>query len=204
MTNGQSFPLHSGSLLALFIYEQIYLLGNIREQQSTRLRLVEPITITDEFSTWSYDHFRDLFEIELRPHLEESFPSCWTLNNQTSIHCRFIRFGIRQNDEPNTSSIPDRPRTSTLEQFVYDVCAKDGNDKAKKWYDTLCIEDIRTFTHLSNLKQTEWDNIKKLSMNAKRILKAAVDRERENVADDRRRGFEESLPGEDLPKLTGN
>jgi hypothetical protein len=53
------------------------------------------------------------------------------------------------------------------------------------------------------LKQTEWDNIKRLPMNAKRILKAAVDRERESAADDRRRWFEESSPNEDLSKSAG-
>ncbi|CAF3710688.1 unnamed protein product [Rotaria sordida] len=40
-------------------------------------------------------------------------------------------------------------------------------------------------------------------MNAKRILKAAVDRERESAADDRRRSFEESSPNEEPLRSTG-
>lgn len=201
--NGKQFLLDPGSLLALFILELVHSLGPIQQQQSTRLRLVEPLTITDEFGTWPYDHFRHLFEMELRSHLEKSFPPCWILDNNARIHCQFIPFGSRQNNETLTSLIPDRPRTSSLQQFVYDVCAKDGNTEVRKWCDILYREDIRTFTHLSNLKQTEWDKIKILSMNAKRILKAAVDRERESADDDRRRWLEETSPNENLPQSTG-
>ncbi|CAF3790646.1 unnamed protein product [Rotaria sp. Silwood1] len=178
-------------------------LGTIRQRSVERLRLVETLTITDELGTWSYDHFRGLFDIELRSHLQKSFPSCWVLANDARIHCQFAFSGTRQASEIATSLIFERPRTSSLEQFVEDVYAKEDNMKAKQWLEALHAEDILSFPHLSNLKQTEWDNIKKLSMNAKRILKTAVDRERESAADDRRRSFEESSSNEEAPRLTG-
>jgi hypothetical protein len=200
--DNQQFLLHPGSLLALFIYEQVRSLGTIRQGQSSYLRLVEPLSITDEFGTWSYDHFRGLFEMELHSYLKKSFPTYWVLANDARIYCQFVFIGTRQANEIATSLIPDRPRTGSLEQFVHDVCAKESM-KAEKWIEALHAEDILSFTHLSNLKQTEWDNIKRLPMNAKRILKAAVDRERESAADDRRRWFEESSPNEDLSKSAG-
>ncbi|CAF3702209.1 unnamed protein product [Rotaria sp. Silwood1] len=175
-------------------------LGTIRQRSAERLRLVEPLSITDEFGTWSYDNFRGLFEIELRSHLQKSFPSCWTLANDAHIHCQFVFSGTRQASDIGTIFIFERPRTSSLELFIEDVCAKEDNMKAKQWLEALHAEDILSFTHLSNLKQTEWDNIKRLSMNAKRILKAAVDRERESAADDRRRAFEESSPNEEISR----
>ena len=178
-------------------------LGTIRQRQSDRLRLVEPLNITDEFGTWSYDHFRDLFEIELRSHLKRSFPSHWILANDADIHCQFIFSGTSQASESITSSTNDRPRTSSLELFIEDVCAKENNRRAKQWIEALYAEDILSYSHLSNLKQTEWDTIKKLPMNAKRILKAAVDRERESASDDRRRCFEENSPNEDLSSPNG-
>ncbi|CAF3867114.1 unnamed protein product [Rotaria sp. Silwood1] len=202
--DNKRFLLHPGSLLALFIHEQMSSLGTIRQRSVERLRLVETLTITDELGTWSYDHFRGLFDIELRSHLQKSFPSCWVLANDARIHCQFAFSGTRQASEIATSLFFERPRTSSLEQFVEDVYAKEDNMKAKQWLEALHAEDILSFPHLSNLKQTEWDNIKKLSMNAKRILKTAVDRERESAADDRRRSFEESSSNEEAPRLTDN
>jgi hypothetical protein len=71
--------------------------------------------------------------------------------------------------------------------FVGDVCAHENNGQKTTWLEALHKEDILTYEHLSNLRQSEWDNIRQLPMNAKKILKAAIDRERESVASDRRR-----------------
>ena len=190
------FLLHPGSRLALLIYEEIHSLGTIRQGQSPDLRLVQPVTITDEFGTWFYDHFRGLFQISVHPYRSESFPTCWTLVNNACIYCQLVFEGSEQANGMGTSLIRDRrPQTNSLEQFVRDVCAKE-NMNADEWIKLLHGEYIFSFTHLSNLKQTEWDHIRKLPMNAKRVLKTAVDRERESVADDRRRRFEENLPRE--------
>jgi hypothetical protein len=197
--DNKPFVLHRGSLLALFIYEQMHSIGTVRQSQSSRLHLVQPLVITDEFGTWSYDHFRGLFELELHPHGNESFQTCWVLGNDARIYCQFVFIGTQQANKMSTSLIRDRPRTNSLEQFVRDVCAKENMD-ADKWIGLLHEEYIFSFIHLSNLKQTEWDNIKRLPMNAKRILKAAVDRERESADDDRRRRFETNSTNEDLFK----
>ena len=200
--DNRPFLLHAESLLALFIYEQVHSLGTIRTRQSARLRLVEPLSITDDFSTWSYDHFRGLFEIELRPHLDRSFPTSWLLAKNAHISCQFVYNGTRQTNETATPLVLDRPRTGSLEQFVYDVFAKEDM-QAERWLKALQGEDILTFAHLSNLKQTEWSNIKGLPMHPKKMLQTAVDRERESVADDRRRSFEESTSSEDFSQSTG-
>lgn len=187
----------------MFIHELLRSLDIIRTRQPTRLRLVEPLTTTDDFSTWSYDHFRGIFEMELCPYGQVSFPNTWRLAENAQIYCQCAKNDARQNDGNASSSIIDRPRTGSLEQFIQDICAKEAME-ADKWLKALQEEDIHSFVHLSNLKQTEWDNIKRLPMNAKRILKTAVDRERESADDDRRRRFEESSPSEDHSKSTGN
>lgn len=197
------FPLHIESLLALFVHERMRSLGTIRRSQIARLRLVEPFQGTDEFGTWSYDHLQNLFEIELHSHVEKNFPSCWKLARDARIHCQLVSDGTRNVDGTTTFQTIDRPRTDSLEQFVEDICAKEENGKAEDWLKALHTEDILTYSDLSNLKQTEWDKIRSLSMNAKRILKMAVDQERESVADDRRRCFEESSPNEVLAKTAG-
>ena len=204
-TDNGPFLLQPKSLLALFIHEQLNSFGTIRQRQSERLRLVESIVIADEFGPWSYDHLRGLFELELRSHLTKSFPSAWILDKDARIHCHFVFSGARQDATTTTASLNfDNPRTNSLEQFVQDVCAKEENMKATEWLEALRAEDILSFPHLSNLKQTEWDNIRRLSMNAKRILKAAVDRDRESVSDGRRPTAQASASNGEPPPAAGN
>lgn len=194
--------MDSETVLALFIREQVHTSSPIRGRQSVRFRLVEQLTVTDEFGTWPYDHFRGLFDLELRRCSNEPFPNSWTLADHAGLRCRVIFIGSGFADEKLGTTVADRPRTTSLDQFVLDVCDKEDNQPAEAWIKCLREEDIRTFSHLLNLKQTEWDNIKKLSMNAKRILKAAVDRERESVANDRRHVFEQSSPDQSVPSFT--
>lgn len=190
------------TFLALFIQERVRALSPVRRRQSKRLHLVEQLTVTDEFGTWSYDHFRGLFDLELRPCSDEPFPDAWTLAENPSLRCRIIFSRTCSADEKMSTAISDRPRTDSLDQFVHDVCAKEDNQLAQKWVDCLGRNDIFTFSHLLNLKQTEWDHIKILSINAKKILKAAVDRERESAAEDRRRIFEQNTPDPSSPNVT--
>lgn len=175
-------------------------MGTIRTRQPTRLRLVEPLSSTDEFSTWSYDHFRDLFTMELRPHQHASFPNSWHLITNAQIYCQFMYNGTRQIDGNAPSFIPDRPRTGSLEQFVTDVFAKEDM-QAEKWLKALHDEDILTYAHLSNIKHAEWTNIKSIPMHPKKILQTAVDRERESADNDRRRLSEGNTPD---AESTGN
>ncbi|CAF4435794.1 unnamed protein product [Rotaria sp. Silwood2] len=62
-----------------------------------------------------------------------------------------------------------------------------NNGQSESWLKGLRQEDIFSFEHLNNLNQFEWDRIHALSVNAKRILKVAVDRERTSFAGERRR-----------------
>jgi hypothetical protein len=167
----------------LFLYEQLNSLGPIRQHQLERFRPVETINITDEFGTWSYDHFRGLFDIELSPSDENFFPTCWLLANNADINCKFVSIGTQQITQTTTSSTFDRSHTKSLQQFVEDLCVSQSNMKARKWLNAMEYEDIDTLNDLSNLKQTEWDQIKVLSVNAKKKFKAAVDRRRHLIED---------------------
>lgn len=65
-----------------------------------------------------------------------------------------------------------------------DICNYENNCPADAWLKALRDECIFKYEHLDNLKQSEWDSIHKLPMNARKILKAAVDREREHARED--------------------
>jgi hypothetical protein len=183
----EEFRLGNGCLLYLFICKQLGDRGIITAGNRRGLacfRLIEPITLTDDFGTWQYDHWRGLFDLELSPRgANAEFPIRWRLADDARIHCR-----IEKHDSVgkiSSSSNGDRPRTASLDVFVEDVCAHENNGQKTAWLDALHKEDILTYEHLANLRQSEWDN--KLPMNAKKILKAAIDRERESVASDRHR-----------------
>lgn len=80
----------------MLIYKRIHSLQKICTPQSARFRLFEPITIKDEFGPWSYDHFRGIFEIELRPYSKETFPNAWRLANDARIYYQLIHSDTRQ------------------------------------------------------------------------------------------------------------
>ncbi|UJR20275.1 hypothetical protein I4U23_023406 [Adineta vaga] len=107
--HNSQFLLHRNAILALFIHEQMRSLSTIRKRQAARLRLVEPLSITDEFGTWSYDHFRNLLEMELHPYSEESFPTRWILPDDTHIYCECVFSGSQQIRE-RESAADDRRR----------------------------------------------------------------------------------------------
>jgi hypothetical protein len=185
----QSFVLDVHCPLYLFIREQMDERGpttSTADRNSTRLRLVEPISSNDDFGLWSYDHWHGLFDLELKPHGDNvQFPERWCLAQDVKIHCH-----IKTCNSKEKTSLPshmDRPRTATLDAFVHDVCKRENNGQSESWLRTLKQEDIFSFEDLNNLKKSEWDQMVKLSVNARRILKAAVDRERTSIAGERRR-----------------
>ncbi|CAF3923033.1 unnamed protein product [Rotaria sordida] len=185
----QPFVLTIHCPLYSFIQQQMRERGtitSIAHHNSTHFRLVEPIGLTDDFGPWQYDHWQGLFDLELRPHGDNTqFPERWCLADKVTIHCR-----IEINNSGEKTLLPsymDRPRTGTLDAFIHDVCARENNGQNEAWLKALKQEDIFNFEHLTNLNQSEWNRIHKLSVNAKRILKAAVDRERTNTAGERRR-----------------
>jgi hypothetical protein len=142
--------------------------------------------MTDDFSTWQYDHWHGLFDLVIEPYNNTNpFPTRWRLADDAHIYCR-----LNDNDstvKTSFSSVNDKPRTTSLHVFLRDVCTRENNGQSKAWLDALQKEDILTFEHLANLSQSEWDKIQRLSMHARKTLKAAVDHERVSVTSKRYR-----------------
>lgn len=147
--------------------------------------MTKSLSSIDDFGTWQYDHWRGLFDLELRPHERNThFPSRWSLTDDARIFCQLHK---RDGTGSHISlANEDRPRTDSLEIFVHDVCVRENNGQERNWLVDLHKEAILTYEHLANLRQSEWDNIQKLSMNAKKILKGAIDCERESTDNTRR------------------
>ncbi|CAF1669041.1 unnamed protein product [Rotaria magnacalcarata] len=184
---GELFCLEKKSILNLFIRQQLRDRGTLTSsvyQNSNCFNLIEPVSLTDEFGTWQYDHWRGLLDLKLSPHGNNaSFPPRWKLADRADIHCLMVN-----NDSTVVKSLAlnsEKIRTASLDVFVRDVCAHENNDQADRWLSDLHKEDILTFNHLANLRQAEWDNIRNLSVNAKKILKTAVDHARETMGDKR-------------------
>ena len=185
----QSFMLDVHCPLYLFIREQIHerdpSTANA-DHNRTRFRLVEPIRSIDEFGPWSYDHWHGLFDLTMVPHGDNvQFPERWCLTQDVKIHCRIEICNPK--DKNSLASHMDGPRTATLEVFVQDVSKQENNEQSESWLKTLKREDIFSFEHLNSLKQSEWDQMRILSVNAKRILKVAVDQKRTSITGEQRR-----------------
>jgi hypothetical protein len=161
------------------------IIRSIGYRNSTRLRLIEPISSIDDFSSWQYDRWYGIFDFHLVPYGDRNeFPTRWSLADNAHIHCHLIIEGSQA--KSSNSLLIDRPRTASLDVFVHDICMRENNGQGDAWLQALHAEDILTFEQLTNLCQSEWDNIRKLTMHAKKIIKAAVDRDRTNVASERR------------------
>ncbi|CAF4209270.1 unnamed protein product [Rotaria magnacalcarata] len=183
------FILDAQCPLYLFVREQMFkypVVVSVSHSNSTRFRLVEPIRLNDDFDKWEYDHLRGLFDLELVPHDSNSkFPSRWHLADNVSIYCRITI--INSNEQIGSSSRFDRLHADSLDAFVRNVCAQENNDRSGDWLKALKAADIFHFEHLASLDRTEWDRIPLLSVNAKRILRAEVDRQRTNIVGEQRR-----------------
>ena len=196
--DNRKFLLANDCLLYLFIRQQLRdrdTITSSSSQHSTRYRLIEPVSLTDDFGTWQFDRWRGLFDIELAPHGDTiRFPSRWKLADEPRIHCR-----LHDQDaatKASTSLLDGRPRITSLEVFVRDVCHHANSGQADVWLRDLHEEDVLTFEHLANLRHGEWENIRKLTVNARKTLRAAVDRERESSTGERRKRLS-SDPDED-------
>ncbi|CAF4423727.1 unnamed protein product [Rotaria sp. Silwood2] len=177
-----------GCVLDLFIRHQLENRGIISfVHAQTRFRLVEPISLTDDFSTWHFDHFHDLFDIWLKPCSTQLFPKQWRFADNGQIYYQVNDAYNKINDDTETMTI-ERPNTSSLESFIRDICLKENNGMTDVWLKQLReLEDIITYSHLANLKETDWNGIVKLSMNAKKTIKKYVDREKQTADDEKRK-----------------
>ncbi|CAF0908395.1 unnamed protein product [Rotaria sordida] len=201
-TDQQSFVLDVNCLLYLFIREQMSkhsVVISTVHFNSTRFRLVESIRLNDEFDRWEYDHLRGLFDLELVPHDNNTrFPNRWHLADNVSIYCQIKT--INNNEQKTSLSHFDRLYTNSLDTFVRNVCAQENNSRSDDWLKALRDAEIVNFEHLASLDRTEWDRIPGLTVNAKRILRAATDRHRISNVSEQRRQITNSSKNENKEK----
>jgi hypothetical protein len=183
----EQFSLPVDCLLDLFVRQQLNehdTIASSSHRNSTHLRLIKPVSLIDDFSTWQYDHLHGLFDLMLKPYDNmNSFPDQWRLADDAHIYCQ-----LNNSDSAGqtfSSLTNDKPRTTSLDAFVQDICIQEDSGQSNKWCRLLEKEDIHTFENLADLSQSEWDKIQHLSMRAKKTLKAAVDRELVSVASER-------------------
>ncbi|CAF1454924.1 unnamed protein product [Adineta steineri] len=173
----------SGSILDAFIRSQLLSRGHVVDtgRSLTKFCLVEPLVLSDEFDTWYFDYLRDLFELNLLSP-EKSFPKRWKIDENTKIFYLLELPKNNDNIDQGTRNV-DRPSTVSLQRFIEDVCEKENNGMTKKWFEALHEDDIFTYDHLANLKFDEWNQLKKISMNGRKILKSYIDREKQMTND---------------------
>jgi hypothetical protein len=180
-------PIPPGSTLDAFIRTQLDIRGGTIDagRTLTKLPLVDPIVLVDEFDTWYFDHLHGLFELNLVPE-RQTFPRKWKLAPNVEL------FYLFEWPDDNTSTDQegaqtaknvDRPSTASLERFVEDVCEKENNGMATDWIKALRVDHLFSYDHLANLKYTEWDQLKELPLNGRKILKSYVDREKQMATD---------------------
>ncbi|CAF1043150.1 unnamed protein product, partial [Didymodactylos carnosus] len=198
--DGAVHRLPEASLLDLFIRTQMNERGIITfNRPRTRFRLVEPVSQSDEFDSWTFDHFHQIFDLWLTPDYlkKEHFPARWKLGKDTLINYVIADQFTVGNDDDNTSRRNERPSTKSLENFVRDICELEDNGMYEEWLDALTLdESITTYAHLANLNQKEWDRIGELPMNALKTIKSYVDREKQ-TAENRKVKIKDDKQGED-------
>ncbi|CAF1398490.1 unnamed protein product [Adineta steineri] len=182
LSSNETRPLARGCVLDMFIRTHLSDRGVVNTGFClTKLQLAEPLTIEDEFDTWYFDYMRGMFDIWLIPRNTQTFPLKWSINEDTEISLNITSAGIITNIGNNNISTGgniDRPSTVSLERFINDICQKENNGNTDKWLAELHNEDIQSYTHLANLKFSEWEQMKTLSINARKIIKSYVEREK--------------------------
>lgn len=175
-------PVAEKCLLNTFIRHELNARGNPIDLGSSKARfpLVDPITIIDEFDTWHFDHLHDLFELNLIRE-NQTFPRQWQLAPNAQIFYKISSASDLSKEESTIRNV-DRPSTVSLERFIEDICEKQNNGLAQKWIDALRSDDILTYADLTCLKTTEWNELKTLSFNGKRVLRSYIDREKQMTA----------------------
>jgi hypothetical protein len=142
--------------------------------------------LNDDFDNWEYDHLRGLFDFELEPHDKNTqFPTRWHLADNVSIYCCIKT--INSSEKQSSSSCFDKLHTDSLDAFVRNVCARENKDRSDDWLKVLNKADILHFEDLTSLDRVEWDRIPGLTVNAKRLLRAATDRHRTTASGEQRR-----------------
>ncbi|CAF1636763.1 unnamed protein product, partial [Adineta steineri] len=200
--DGTIHSLSQGSLLDLFIRQLMIDRGTVTFLNSqTKYRLVEPISLTDEFESWTFDHFHGLldFWLAIDSNIETNFPSPWTLNPDAHIDYIIVT-QLTNADNDSSGKHSERPSTKSLENFIRDICRIQANGMFNTWYKALCTEEnIATYAHLTNLNQKEWDRIGRLPMNALKTIKFYVDQEKQMVEERKTKKLSEDKTIENKP-----
>ncbi|CAF0880971.1 unnamed protein product [Adineta ricciae] len=180
--DGEAHELDKGTMLDLFIRQQMLDRDLITfVSPRSRFRLVDPISLTDEFDSWIFDHFHGLMDLWLAIDLtnQRKFPEKWKLSATANIKYAIVE-QLPSADAEQTRKHIERPSTKQLEGFIRDICQIEDNGLADVWLKALRKkENIETYAHLANLNQQEWEKIDELPMNALKIIKFYVDREKQ-------------------------
>ena len=183
----QTIPLPEGCILDKFIRVQMGIRGIVDVGfPLTKLQIVESLTIEDEFEPMYFDYMRGMFDMWLVPVDGKTFPLQWYVPKDAEILYKIAPMGIITDGGDNNNTAAghiDRPSTVSLERFIAGICEKENNGSKNDWLEKLRKEDIRSYTHLANLKYEEWEQMKSLSANARKIIKSYVDREKQLAAE---------------------
>jgi hypothetical protein len=110
---------------------------------------------------------------------QTKFPNKWKLSPTANIKYVIVA-QLPSGDAQQTTKHIERPSTKQLDSFIRDVCHLEDNGLADEWLEALRKEEnIETYAHLANLNQQEWEKIDELPMNALKIIKFYVDREKQ-------------------------
>lgn len=176
--------LPTNTMIDLFIRQTMIERGIVTfTRNQTRFRLVEPISLTDEFESWSFDHFHGLIDFWLTIDLnnKQPFPNQWQLHSQAKIYY-IIQNQLNTTGDIQTSKHLERPSTKSLENFLRDICQIEENEMLMDWYESLVEKEyITTYAHLTNLNQKEWEQIQHLPMNALKTIRFYINREKQMI-----------------------
>ena len=134
-------------------------------------------------NTWTFDHFHSLMDFWLTIDLtyKTKFPEKWKLSPTANIKYTIVE-QLTSTDNNQATKHIERPSTKALDSFIRDVCHIEDNGLADEWLEALTKkENISTYAHLANLNQQEWEKIDDLPMNALKIIKLYVDREKQTA-----------------------
>ncbi|CAF1401227.1 unnamed protein product [Adineta steineri] len=166
--DGNAHMLPKGSLLDLFVRQVLDERGTVTfTRPRTEFQLVEPVCLTDEYGSWTFDLFQRIFDIRLSPgdsNNDQAFPTRWKLAKDVvikyKIYCQnsntSTTTGKDNSSNPSPNIHTQRPSTVSLETFIRTICEIEDNGMGKNWFESLIDhEDITTYAHLTEITKCE-------------------------------------------------
>lgn len=184
--NSTDDKLNRQCILDFFIRQQMRERGIIDfGREKKQFRLIEPISLNDEFDTWEFDNFHGLFDLMMNRKNGELFPARWKLTDDATITVQISGENTDAETDSENRKVIQRPSTKSLETFIEGICEIEDNGMASEWIPCLRKEDITTYAHLTNLNLKEWERIRQLPMNALKTIKTYIDREKQTAEDEK-------------------